>query len=285
MRYYDGAHYVPTKEVEDLFKLNKDELEVSRFHEIIKDKGEYFILTSWKGFEDSDNTYEQLMTMIKDVPAFLEQFLSSYKGKHANRALTMLKEDRKQLEVRNITVNKQGIVSFPRCESTPGNIPAISKGWLPQETRVLVQCIRKYGLGSWIQIRQHLPEKNFPQLTQKVRYLAGKQSLAFLKGIRLDLYRLSTRNRNRYETDYFVNKQPESGRMQSHRFNPGVVKRAFLAWYCSIGWEIPEVINKFCRGATVASRRQLYLELVTGSEVEPVFGTLDDTLAWSKLDW
>ena len=64
-----------------------------------------------------------------------------------------------------------------------------SPGWTKDECLALRQCLKKFGVGKWVQIVDSgvLPGKQIQQLNGQTQRLLGKQSLAEYSGLRLDI--------------------------------------------------------------------------------------------------
>ena len=64
-----------------------------------------------------------------------------------------------------------------------------SPGWTKEECLALRQCLKKFGVGKWVQIVDSgvLPGKQIQQLNGQTQRLLGKQSLAEYSGLKLDI--------------------------------------------------------------------------------------------------
>lgn len=71
-----------------------------------------------------------------------------------------------------------------------------SPGWTKDEAYALRQCLKKFGIGRWVQIVDSgvLPGKQIQQLNGQTQRLLGKQSLAEYSGLRLDVDRIRMDN-------------------------------------------------------------------------------------------
>jgi hypothetical protein len=71
-----------------------------------------------------------------------------------------------------------------------------SPGWTKEEVMALRACLKKFGIGKWVQIvdSRVLPGKQIQQLNGQTQRLLGKQSLAEYTGMRLDVDRIRMDN-------------------------------------------------------------------------------------------
>lgn len=71
-----------------------------------------------------------------------------------------------------------------------------SPGWTKEEVMALRACLKKFGIGKWVQIVDSgvLPGKQIQQLNGQTQRLLGKQSLAEYTGMRLDVDRIRMDN-------------------------------------------------------------------------------------------
>ena len=71
-----------------------------------------------------------------------------------------------------------------------------SPGWTKDEAFALRQCLKKFGIGKWVQIVDSgvLPGKQIQQLNGQTQRLLGKQSLAEYSGLKLDVDRIRADN-------------------------------------------------------------------------------------------
>jgi hypothetical protein len=71
-----------------------------------------------------------------------------------------------------------------------------SPGWTKEEAMALRACLKKFGIGKWVQIvdSRVLPGKQIQQLNGQTQRLLGKQSLAEYTGMRLDVDRIRMDN-------------------------------------------------------------------------------------------
>ena len=71
-----------------------------------------------------------------------------------------------------------------------------SPGWTKEEAMALRACLKKFGIGKWVQIVDSgvLPGKQIQQLNGQTQRLLGKQSLAEYTGMRLDIDRIRMDN-------------------------------------------------------------------------------------------
>ena len=71
-----------------------------------------------------------------------------------------------------------------------------SPGWTKDEAYALRQCLKKFGIGKWVQIVDSgvLPGKQIQQLNGQTQRLLGIQSLAAYSGMKLDVDRIRMDN-------------------------------------------------------------------------------------------
>ena len=66
-----------TSELREHISLQGLDLEVELFKAFRYDKSEWKLLVKWLGFEDSENTWENALNMLRDVPHLVKSFIDS----------------------------------------------------------------------------------------------------------------------------------------------------------------------------------------------------------------
>ena len=92
---YAPNTYEPPPNLAKVFLNDSGPLEVERFIDLKFEDGEYFVLTRWLGFSPTDDSWEPMENMTKDLPALLEDFLSSDTDPIFKRALAQFKRLRR----------------------------------------------------------------------------------------------------------------------------------------------------------------------------------------------
>ena len=92
---YAPNTYKPPASLAEVFLNDSGPLEVEELLELKFEHGEYFVLTRWLGFAPTDDSWEPLENLTKDVPAPVEDFLSRDTDPLFKRALAHYKRLRR----------------------------------------------------------------------------------------------------------------------------------------------------------------------------------------------
>jgi transposase InsO family protein len=89
MRYYADQHLNVSTQLLAQIRHDEAKWEVSHFLDLREDSDatQWYIHTSWRGFDDLEATWEPLRTMYRDIPQAVERFLDARAQLPAHRAM------------------------------------------------------------------------------------------------------------------------------------------------------------------------------------------------------
>ena len=94
---------------------------------------EFQVLLGWLGFDTLDNTRKPLAVIYEDQPKLTQVFLEKMDSALSRQALQTVVQETTMLHLNSFRI-------YPTT-------PSLSLGWKPIEKQILVQCIRRYGVG------------------------------------------------------------------------------------------------------------------------------------------
>ena len=146
MRLYNGGKLPLDEVVKRVFLHNEGRFEINEFLAVGRFDDGLYLRVWWKGFNESDATWQSLQVLYEDVPKLIEKFLAdrSQSDVLAQEAFDWVQNYKKDLGACIIA----DIEEVPRLNGPEDHLSR-SSGWNQAEKEVLESCIRCFGLGRW----------------------------------------------------------------------------------------------------------------------------------------
>eukprot|EP00924_Labyrinthula_sp_SR-Ha-C_P003448 augustus_masked-scaffold_15-processed-gene-9.50-mRNA-1 protein AED:1.00 eAED:1.00 QI:0/0/0/0/1/1/7/0/1677 len=183
---YSGEVGEITQEIKSHVIHQAGEFEVTGFHSLRQGTEGYEVLVSWKGFDESEKSWENFKDMWKKHPVKITEFLSERMD---------VDQDAAYLYRLHIDEEARFVVADVRNngEGSGAKKWTHNPGWTQQGEPVLQDCILAYGYGEWDAMMKgrYLPGKTRSQIVGKVQKLLKLQRLSEVHGLKISFRELN----------------------------------------------------------------------------------------------
>eukprot|EP00924_Labyrinthula_sp_SR-Ha-C_P002066 augustus_masked-scaffold_99-processed-gene-0.2-mRNA-1 protein AED:1.00 eAED:1.00 QI:0/0/0/0/1/1/3/0/1782 len=203
MWFYGSRPPTMNPKLKSLFIHNISELEVDNIHRIRLTTGQeakYEALVSWRGFERSRDTWQDLTLLYEDLSQMVRGYVEAnlLSSSMKNNILTELdildakrlekiKSNKTQKRTKKGGKNKVAALiqhNFHKVWNTADNKESKTLGWYDQEKDVLKALILKFGCGNYEAYSKSpfLPNRSKQQISSQIQRLLGLQAIGLFHG-------------------------------------------------------------------------------------------------------